>query len=193
MSTKRFIVIGAGGVGTWLTAGLVRLLEWKFPGSGLIIVDGDTGDGKELILTHCSERQVPKVLEKLVTKFILGKVAFFNEVQSEHIVAIVVQLFKLVGKVNVLKLVQAWKVALSDVIAVAFDGNAISNKLGQLEKAFAKLVKLEAEVGITTTYKLGQALNIDTNWFVQETVLGSLTYSKRLKVPFKTVVVLELK
>ncbi len=41
MSTKRFIVIGAGGVGTWLTAGLVRLLEWKFPGSGLIIVDGD--------------------------------------------------------------------------------------------------------------------------------------------------------
>ena len=41
MTTKRFIVIGAGGIGTWLTAGLVRLLEWKFPGSALIIVDGD--------------------------------------------------------------------------------------------------------------------------------------------------------
>jgi molybdopterin/thiamine biosynthesis adenylyltransferase len=38
----RFILVGAGGIGTWLAAGLVRLLEWKFPGSGLIIVDGDT-------------------------------------------------------------------------------------------------------------------------------------------------------
>jgi len=46
MSTKRFIVIGAGGVGTWLIAGLVRLLEWKFPGSGLIIVDGDNYEEK---------------------------------------------------------------------------------------------------------------------------------------------------
>jgi len=46
MATKRFVVIGAGGVGTWLTAGLVRLLEWKFPGSGLIIVDGDNYEEK---------------------------------------------------------------------------------------------------------------------------------------------------
>lgn len=44
MSDKqyRFVLIGAGGIGTWLGAGLVRLLEWKFPGSGLIIVDGDS-------------------------------------------------------------------------------------------------------------------------------------------------------
>jgi hypothetical protein len=27
-------------------AGLVRLLEWKYPGSGLIIVDGDTYEEK---------------------------------------------------------------------------------------------------------------------------------------------------
>lgn len=43
---KRFIVVGAGGIGTWLCAGLVRLLEWKYPGSGLIIVDGDTYEEK---------------------------------------------------------------------------------------------------------------------------------------------------
>jgi molybdopterin/thiamine biosynthesis adenylyltransferase len=42
----RFILIGAGGIGTWLAAGLVRLLEWKFPGSALIIVDGDTYEEK---------------------------------------------------------------------------------------------------------------------------------------------------
>lgn len=41
-SAQRFVVVGAGGIGTWLSAGLVRLLEWKFPGSALIIVDGDT-------------------------------------------------------------------------------------------------------------------------------------------------------
>lgn len=46
MEPKRFIVVGAGGVGTWLCAGLVRLLEWKYPGSGLIIVDGDNYEDK---------------------------------------------------------------------------------------------------------------------------------------------------
>lgn len=48
MSNKqhRFILIGAGGIGTWLAAGLVRLLEWKYPGSALIIVDGDTFEEK---------------------------------------------------------------------------------------------------------------------------------------------------
>lgn len=43
---KRFILIGAGGIGTWLAAGLVRLLEWKYPGSALIIVDGDHYEAK---------------------------------------------------------------------------------------------------------------------------------------------------
>lgn len=43
---KRFVLIGAGGIGTWLAAGLVRLLEWKYPGSGLVIVDGDSYEQK---------------------------------------------------------------------------------------------------------------------------------------------------
>jgi len=43
---ERFILVGAGGIGTWLAAGLVRLLEWKMPGSALIIVDGDTFEDK---------------------------------------------------------------------------------------------------------------------------------------------------
>jgi molybdopterin/thiamine biosynthesis adenylyltransferase len=44
--SKRFILVGAGGIGTWLAAGLVRLLEWKYPGSALIIVDGDNYEEK---------------------------------------------------------------------------------------------------------------------------------------------------
>ena len=43
---KRFVLIGAGGVGTWLAAGLVRLLEWKYPNSALILVDGDNYEQK---------------------------------------------------------------------------------------------------------------------------------------------------
>lgn len=44
MSTNdpiRVILVGAGGIGTWLAEGVARLLEWKFSGSALIIVDGD--------------------------------------------------------------------------------------------------------------------------------------------------------
>lgn len=44
--TKRFVLVGAGGIGNWLASGLVRLLEWKYPGSGLIIVDGDNYEEK---------------------------------------------------------------------------------------------------------------------------------------------------
>jgi molybdopterin/thiamine biosynthesis adenylyltransferase len=43
---KRFLLVGAGGVGTWLAAGLVRLLEWKYPNSALILVDGDNYEHK---------------------------------------------------------------------------------------------------------------------------------------------------
>lgn len=46
MDVKRFVLVGAGGIGNWLAAGLVRLLEWKYPGSGLIIVDGDSYEEK---------------------------------------------------------------------------------------------------------------------------------------------------
>lgn len=46
--SKRVIMVGAGGIGTWLAAGVVRLLEWKYPGSALIIVDGDNYEQKNL-------------------------------------------------------------------------------------------------------------------------------------------------
>jgi len=48
METKRVILVGAGGIGTWLASGVVRLLEWKYPGSALIIVDGDNYEAKNL-------------------------------------------------------------------------------------------------------------------------------------------------
>jgi len=44
----RVILVGAGGIGTWLAEGVARLLEWKFPGSALIIVDGDNYEPKNL-------------------------------------------------------------------------------------------------------------------------------------------------
>jgi molybdopterin/thiamine biosynthesis adenylyltransferase len=43
---KRFIVIGTGGVGNWLVSGLARLIQTKYPGSALILVDGDTYEPK---------------------------------------------------------------------------------------------------------------------------------------------------
>lgn len=45
---KRVIIVGAGGIGTWLAAGVVRMLEWKYPGSALIIVDGDNYEQRNL-------------------------------------------------------------------------------------------------------------------------------------------------
>lgn len=48
MEPKKFIIVGAGGIGTWLAAGVVRMLEWKFPGSLLVIVDGDNYEKKNL-------------------------------------------------------------------------------------------------------------------------------------------------
>ena len=45
---RRFVIVGAGGIGTWLASGVVRLLEWKYPGSALIIVDGDNYEAKNL-------------------------------------------------------------------------------------------------------------------------------------------------
>lgn len=42
----RYIIVGAGGVGGWLAAGLARMVEYKDPGSLLIIVDGDSFEPK---------------------------------------------------------------------------------------------------------------------------------------------------
>ena len=52
MDTQRFVVVGAGGIGTWLCHGLARMLEFKAPGSVLVIVDGDNFEDKN------RERQV---------------------------------------------------------------------------------------------------------------------------------------
>lgn len=43
---RRMIVVGAGGIGGWLVEGLARMLEYKDPGSMLIIVDGDNFEPK---------------------------------------------------------------------------------------------------------------------------------------------------
>lgn len=43
---KRMVVVGAGGVGGWLCEGLARMLEYREPGSMLLIVDGDNFEPK---------------------------------------------------------------------------------------------------------------------------------------------------
>ncbi len=45
---KRAIVIGAGGIGSWLIPGIARALEANAPGSQLVIVDGDTFENKNV-------------------------------------------------------------------------------------------------------------------------------------------------
>jgi tRNA A37 threonylcarbamoyladenosine dehydratase len=47
-SPKRVILVGDGGIGTWLAEGVARMLEWKFPGSALILVDGDNYEAKNM-------------------------------------------------------------------------------------------------------------------------------------------------
>lgn len=63
---KRVIMVGAGGIGTWLAAGVARMLEWKFPGSALIIVDGDNYEAKNLErqdFTQLGNKATVKALE----------------------------------------------------------------------------------------------------------------------------------
>lgn len=48
LSDRRFVVIGAGGVGGHLLDGLSKLLEFQAPGSTLVIVDGDNFEPKNL-------------------------------------------------------------------------------------------------------------------------------------------------
>jgi molybdopterin/thiamine biosynthesis adenylyltransferase len=42
MKEKRVIIVGAGGIGSLLSRSIAMTLEWKLPGSALLIVDGDT-------------------------------------------------------------------------------------------------------------------------------------------------------
>lgn len=70
-SPIRVILVGAGGIGTWLAEGLARLLEWKFPGSALIIVDGDNYEPKNMerqSFTKMGNKASVKALE-LTEKF----------------------------------------------------------------------------------------------------------------------------
>ena len=46
MANRRCVVVGIGGIGSWLSDGLVRMLEFKDPGSILILVDGDEFEPK---------------------------------------------------------------------------------------------------------------------------------------------------
>lgn len=48
LQDRRFVVIGAGGVGGWLLTGLSKMLEYKAPGSTLVIIDGDQFEAKNL-------------------------------------------------------------------------------------------------------------------------------------------------
>ena len=45
---QRCIVIGCGGIGSWLTHGLARALNFQAPGSQLILVDGDSFEPKNV-------------------------------------------------------------------------------------------------------------------------------------------------
>jgi molybdopterin/thiamine biosynthesis adenylyltransferase len=70
-SPIRVVLVGAGGIGTWLAEGVARLLEWKFPGSALIIVDGDNYELKNMerqSFTKMGNKASVKALE-LTEKF----------------------------------------------------------------------------------------------------------------------------
>ena len=56
MQPRRFIVIGAGGIGGRLAEDLARLLQYKAPGSALVIVDGDAFEPKNAERQIFSER-----------------------------------------------------------------------------------------------------------------------------------------
>ena len=43
---RRVIIVGVGGIGSWLAEGIVKMLEFKDPGSMLILVDGDEFEPK---------------------------------------------------------------------------------------------------------------------------------------------------
>lgn len=45
---RRCLIVGLGGIGSWLADGLVRTMEFKDPGSMLILVDGDHYEPKNL-------------------------------------------------------------------------------------------------------------------------------------------------
>lgn len=41
LKPRRIVICGVGGIGSWLAEGVVRMLEFKAPGSMLVLIDGD--------------------------------------------------------------------------------------------------------------------------------------------------------
>lgn len=76
---KRFVLVGAGGVGTWLADGLARLLEFKYPGSALILVDGDNYEERN------KERQA---FNQMGNKAIATAHRLTNEFSSTHFIPV---------------------------------------------------------------------------------------------------------
>ena len=54
---RRFVIVGVGGIGSWLAEGLSRIAEYRLPGSAVVLVDGDNFEPKNL------ERQSAPELE----------------------------------------------------------------------------------------------------------------------------------
>lgn len=48
MKPVRCIIVGCGGIGSWLAAGLVRALQFQAPMSQLVLVDGDNFEPKNV-------------------------------------------------------------------------------------------------------------------------------------------------
>lgn len=44
----RVVVVGAGGIASWLVPGIARALEFNAPGSQILLIDGDTFEPKNL-------------------------------------------------------------------------------------------------------------------------------------------------
>lgn len=51
-SPKRVIIIGCGGIGTWLAHGMAKALQFQAPMSALILVDGDNFEQKNQERQH---------------------------------------------------------------------------------------------------------------------------------------------
>lgn len=68
---KRFIVVGAGGIGSSLCHYLAMMLEYKAPGSALFIVDGDTFEpkNKERQLFKDMGNKADSVASELVERY----------------------------------------------------------------------------------------------------------------------------
>jgi hypothetical protein len=45
---KRVVIVGCGGIGSWLAEALARTLEFQAPGSAMILVDGDNYEEKNV-------------------------------------------------------------------------------------------------------------------------------------------------